>query len=68
MITASEDLKLETKANENSQIEEKMEAKLNVEVKEDTGQGSMEGVVTTVRGSRAIRMILGSKLVQDLIY
>ena len=68
MITASEDLKLETKANENSQIEEKMEAKLNVEVKEDTGQGSMEGAVTTARGSQAIRMILGSKLVQDLIY
>ena len=42
MITASEDLKLETKPDENSEIEEKMKAKLNVEMKEDTGQGSLD--------------------------
>ena len=33
---------METKADENSELEEKMKTKLNVEVKEDTGQGSLD--------------------------
>ena len=61
-------MKLETKPDENSGMEEKMKAKLNVELKEDTGQGSLDSAVTTARSLRAIRMILGFILVQDWKY
>ena len=42
IITASEDLKLETKADANSEMDETMKPKLNVELKEDAGQGSID--------------------------
>ena len=46
IIIASEDLKLERKADENSEMEEKIETK----VKEDTGQGSMDSATRTRLG------------------
>ena len=68
IITANEDLKLETKADANSEMDETMKPKLNVELNEDTGQGSMDNAVNTACNPRAILMILGFRLVQDLTY
>ena len=42
IITAGEDLKLETKADENSDMDETMKPKLNGELKEESGQGSID--------------------------
>ena len=42
IITSSEDLKLETKADANSEMDETMKPKLNVELKKDAGQGSID--------------------------
>ena len=44
-------MKLEQKAEENSEMEEKIETTLSVEVKEDTGQGSMNSATRTRLGT-----------------